>query len=369
MYYGAKMSDRISSKALVLQDPDAIRIWDHIMQRGYNAQRLNDAELIAATERYAKRLGIKTPLLYISEEFPAIMGGKYPSAIGSTLIRIGNSSINNTPRGAIAFTREYLTMLGHTPHITKPSNELLFTLGHEMGHIKQGAKYMEAISKYPKLIGIGGAMAGVALLEMAITRAKKSQKEEALSDEKLRAALIEVNAEEHERVKSLARDAADSQNLHGILDSVNMALSNIAKTGEYLLAGTAGFIGGRYVTRQLVINAEFEADAIGAKLCGDPRAGIRCLQGFHDYYKKLPRKELNELAKKVTRWEAFNAYFDDAHPSMAKRFAALEKLAVEIECKAGKMAKNASVALGSVLERAAPLLSKLGETLQGVRVR
>jgi len=355
------------TNALVLADRDAIRIWDQLLKQGYNAQRFNDAQLMEAAEQYAKRLSIKTPLLYLAEEFPAIHGGKVPQAIGLTLITAGRAPITNTPRGAIAFNESYLKMLGHS-NGAKPSKELLFTLGHEMGHIKQGAKYMDLIRKYPSAIGMFGMAAGLALLEVAVARAKKNQKKDAISDEEIQAAFSDVTAEERERVKSMLQSSANNQELHGIWDGVNTAVSGILKLPGYAMAGAAGWWGGKHVTRQLLINAEFQADEIGARLSGDPHAGIRCLKTLRETYQNVSNKTWRELDKGSSWWEKFNAYFDHAHPTDEARIARLENLAQEMERNAGKMGKNARVAMGSILERATPLLSKLGEVVQGVRI-
>src|SRR4051812_38806484 len=102
---------------------------------------------------------------------------------------------------AVVFTKQGFLMHNYLLRSgMAPPNEALWVLGHEMGHLKQGGKFIHAAQVYPRLIGIGGAVVGLALLNEAFARSRKKQKEEAISDKTIQASLGEVAEEERQKI-------------------------------------------------------------------------------------------------------------------------------------------------------------------------
>src|SRR4051812_20988641 len=177
--------------------PINIAEWDREMGKYFNAQRISDPNLLKAAEDYAKHLGVKTPLLYVAEEFSAMCGGKMPNAL---VIPSEHKSLTS----AIAFSPQKFTTLGYNLHSGATVRiAVLFSLGQEMGQTRQGGQYPQTVRKYPKPIGLRAVAAGIFLLDVALERAGKQQKEKALSNETIHSALGEVAEEEREKIKNL----------------------------------------------------------------------------------------------------------------------------------------------------------------------
>jgi Zn-dependent protease with chaperone function len=345
-------------------DPHTVAEWDKEMIREFNARQVRDPHLLQKAEEYAKRLDIKVPLLYVAEEFPAIYGGKAPNAMALV-------PQSKAEQSAIVFTRQQFAMHGFKLNSgAKAPNEVLATLGHEMGHLKQGGEYLHAIRKYPGLIGLAGALAGIFFLNRAIDHARKEQKNNnKLSDETIKTALKDVTGEERERVKQWLEEASATNQVDGPLGIVARLRDTVGQAGEYAAGGLMGFIGGKYVTRQLSIAAEFDADKVGAEMCGDPRASIRDMRKSREYLATLSKKELDEMMKKVTLKDAYTVLFDAAHPDDAERIKRLEAMAVQMEGRAEKLMSRAKSTVGALLERISPALVKLEQTIAKSHIR
>jgi Zn-dependent protease with chaperone function len=338
---------------------EMVRDWDTHMRNLHTAERIDNPQLLEKISEYAQRLKIPTPVAYVADQFPAMYGGTMPNAMVYTI---------ENPRlpSAIVFTKQAFLTHNYLPHSgALPPNEVLWTLGHEMGHIKQGGKYLNAIRTYPRLAGAVGAVIGLALLNEAFIRTRKAQKEEAISDAKIQTTLGEIAEEERQKIKSMLTEAADSNKLHGAQQAIAATLSPLLTAGEYLATAAVGAVSGRFVTRQLVLNVEHDADKIGAELCEDPRAGIRQLNVMKDYLKNMPKTEWQELKRNITTQEIVNGYFDDAHPTNRERITRLETMAKQMESAGKKVVKNAlqtcETAIGAVTKNTS-LLSQIEKT-------
>lgn len=331
-------------------DPIVIkREWDRDMLRVLNAKPIEDLHLLKKTEEFAKRLGIKTPLIYVAEEFPAICGGKMPNAAAYVL--------NAPPHipNAIAFTRQQFTM--HNYHLNSGAqipSEVLFTLGHEMGHVKQSGKYLEAVRRYPWMMGMAGAVAGLYLYNNAFHRCTEKCKGKKPSDKDLETASDQVLQEEREKIKNLGGKTES----HGPLEAIRANLNAVLNAGAYWKAAIIGGLGGKFLTRQFMLNAEFDADKVGAELCGDPRAGIRSFKASREYCDKHP-EEMEKLMENIGIKDIFESLFDSAHPADEARFTHLEAMAKHMERGAEKVVGNAKTTLGVILEHTPSILTKI----------
>ncbi|MFO0389270.1 MAG: M48 family metallopeptidase [Alphaproteobacteria bacterium] len=306
--------------------PSNAKEMESVLNAGFKADlKIEDLSCKSITDfvhECAKSLGKPPPQIYIADKFPAMLGGKLPNALS---IPMGGKS------DAIIINREMLQLLGHQENAQTLPAELKFVIGHEMGHLKQGRNYITSIRSYPPLVGLIGGLAAVYLLDLAVEKAQKKQKKEAVSDKVITQALGETAEEERKKYKDLLEKAADSHKVGGTVGALHDTVNAAIKAGEYIAAAAVGGITGLHTTRHLVNNLEYDADRMGAKLCGDPKAGIRFIQKHESHIRSLPRAELIQKSGKYTAADVLKAYFFHSHPTNAERIKALEKMALDVE--------------------------------------
>lgn len=255
---------------------------DGAMQRAHRAQRITCPMLNVKAEEFAKRLGIKAPSLYLTERFSAMHGGPLPQAMA-----VG---VTHSLPGIVVFNQALLSACSYVPHTNKAvTPELAIVLGHEMGHVWRGMGHMVAVKFAPVCAGAAAGLAGLAMWK---------------------------------HLKS------DDQKAEGSLEQIRQ---NAAKLGEYTVAAGMGAYGGLHATRQLMLNAEYEADQIGAELCGNPRALKDAFKSMQQVIHNTPPEVIQQVRKETTPLQQLCNYFFHAHPTNEQRYARLEKMAKQME--------------------------------------
>jgi Zn-dependent protease with chaperone function len=288
--------------------------WDMMMEQGFNAKRMPHANILESLDKMSAQLGVNTPRLYIADRFPAIYGGSAPNMAAYPPVDPEQGS-------AMVMTKSYLDLFKFHPHSEVPV-EIRASLGHELGHVKQGGQYINAVRTYPMLLGPVVAMAGLYLYDQA--RQKKPADIAGGMREEARFAMAEIDERHCNSRKHMSPEAQAVS--ARIAEDHKSALSAI----DYLLAGGAGFAGGALVTRQKMLALEYDADRTAALLVKDPEAMIRSLETFYDYSKKMPLAERrafeSELQKESSLLTALSFKIIHAHPSLEERTQALRKL-------------------------------------------
>lgn len=294
------------------------------MHEQYEAVRSPHASLGSVLKRMSDELGIDTPRLYIAKAFPPLFGGEAPNMMA-------NLPVNKRIGGSIVMTRSHLEVFKFDPHSGHVPAEVIAGLGHELAHFRQGSAYVNAVRKYPLILGPIAGAAALYLYDKARSGQADATSEptkEALLQAMDMQAQSEITSIDDTHQKACAFCGVDSPHAE-ISAQVSNSKKQTVEAGRYVAAGALGLAAGAQVTRNLMLQLEYEADRVGAQMAKDPQAMISSLNAFYSHLQKMPRDKLIEQHKQITVLDHLSGYTIHAHPDVASRVRRLEEMIVK----------------------------------------
>lgn len=293
------------------------------MHSMYGAAPSRHKALNETLARLSGELGLPTPRLFVAKRFPEAFGGAAPNMMANLTAdaRYGN---------AIVMTESYLDLFKCNPHSGEVPAEICASLGHELGHCKQGFQYLNAVQRYPLLVGPVAGMAALYLYDRAVGRHAQPTPEAA-------AALIDAQAQRETAALEAAgpcscgacNGSADMQHTpagEAIAGHMRNTQKSILEAGRYAAAAALGLAGGGLVTRNLMLELEYDADRTGALLAKDPQAMIRSLKSFEEYLRAMPQAEQLKQLSAISITDILKGLTVQAHPATELRIARLERM-------------------------------------------
>lgn len=297
------------------------REWAKGVKRifGPAAEKLEHSALKNTLKEMATKLGLPyIPEIYRAAEFPAAYGGKAAQAMAYH---------NRNPRetgAVILFTDRMLETLGFAHHTAEIPAEMKAIIGHEMGHFIQKNSYREASLTLPLILGPVASAGGLYMLDQAGY----------FSGENVTAETLAQTREKIERERAAIEDAggpANTAEAKAVHEAVAHRRKAVLGASEYLAAAALGLIAGGLATRRLMLEIEYHADRVGARLAADGRkegadAMINALKRATYANAQISPEESREMLKKIKPADMLNELFVNPHPSHADRFRQLEAL-------------------------------------------